>query len=304
MSILTNVYSRLNDASITATVSNRIYPTDPQRGTDWPFLVYRVTNTNPVTSLAGISGLTSYTVQIDVWAKTLATLDSLANAIIGRLHCYRGGNVMGSFLSEQSNEQLSDDTEGDIYHTAQTFDVWCTTANVQATADSTGVVQTGNNSASLSACSNTLTVDCSGLKYNGKPVSIFAPKLTLITDWTVHFTTSPNPERLGVFKYVKYRSKPHRKFTTHGYTPHKGKRYEQVWELSNTATSWTFPTSYANSIRPHDNDPWILSPLTNLRASRRAKQFKLAAMHGGQWHLSPLTLRFNRTQYEWRLGLS
>ena len=47
MSISATIYSRLNDASITGTVSNRIYPTDPARGTNWPFIVYTLKGSNP-----------------------------------------------------------------------------------------------------------------------------------------------------------------------------------------------------------------------------------------------------------------
>lgn len=125
MSISSTVYSRLNDSSITATVpASRIYPTEPERGTDWPFIVYRTTATSPVTSMAGTSGVTNYAVQVDVWAKSLSSADSIANAVAARLHCYRGGNVVGAFLIEQSNEQLADETEGDIYHTVQSYSVW------------------------------------------------------------------------------------------------------------------------------------------------------------------------------------
>ena len=125
MSISSTVYSRLSHASITGTVpASRIFPTDPERGTDWPFLVYTIKDASPVTTMSGTAGLSNYTVQVDVWAKSLSSADTIANAIAARLHCYRGSGVQGSFLVEQSNEQLADETEGDIYHTVQSYSVW------------------------------------------------------------------------------------------------------------------------------------------------------------------------------------
>lgn len=170
MDISDAIYSRLNDASITSIVSDRIFPTDPQRGTQWPFLVYRLTNSAPVTTMAGIAGITNFSFQVDIWTKSLTQSISLGNAISARLHCYRGGNITGSFLSEQNNQQLSDDTEGDIYYTVQVYNVWSGSASVTATTDSTGRIQTGSNSVSLSACSNVLTLDCTGLTLNGNQV--------------------------------------------------------------------------------------------------------------------------------------
>jgi hypothetical protein len=170
VSISTAIYSRLNDTTITSIVGSRIYPTEPNQGTDFPFIVYRVTKSNPVTSMAGLSGMTTYTIQVDVWSKSVSSSDSLTNAIAARLHCYRGGNITGSFLSDQSNEQLSDDTEGDIYHASQLFTVWATTATVTATPDATGKIQTGNNSVSLTACNHQLNLDCGGLTLDGTAV--------------------------------------------------------------------------------------------------------------------------------------
>jgi hypothetical protein len=118
---------------------------------------------------------------------------------------------------------------------------------------------------------------------------IYAPRLTLITDWTTHFETFSEPDQLGVFKYVDYRNKPHRR---NPYTPHKGKRWELVFELPPTSTSWTFPTNYADSIRPHDNGPYIMNPTRNLRNSINPKSFRIGAKYGNHWLLSSETIRF------------
>jgi hypothetical protein len=124
MSIEATVYDRLNDTSITDIVASRIYPTDPAANTDWPFLVYLIEDTAPVTSISGATSLNLYTVQVDIWAKSLQQLKTLAAAVRSRLHCYRGGTVQRSALTDETNEQLADENIGDVYHRNQTYSIW------------------------------------------------------------------------------------------------------------------------------------------------------------------------------------
>lgn len=127
MAIEASIYDRLNDSSITSIVSDRITPTDPEQGTDWPFVVYTVQGTQPVTSLTGSTPLTAYSVQVDVWSKSVSQQAALTAAILARLHCYRGGAIQRSALTDQDSERLGDETEGSIYHATQTYSVWATT---------------------------------------------------------------------------------------------------------------------------------------------------------------------------------
>lgn len=127
MGIEATIYDRLNDTSITSYTSDRITPTDPAQGTDWPFVVYTVQGTQPVTSLTGSTALTAYTVQVDVWSKSVTQQAALTAAIKARLHCYRGGAIQRSALTDQDSERLGDETEGNVYHATQTYSVWATT---------------------------------------------------------------------------------------------------------------------------------------------------------------------------------
>ncbi len=126
MGVEASIYSRLNDSSITTYTSDRITPTDPEQGTDWPFVVYTVQGTQPVTSMAGSTPLTLYSVEVDVWTRSVSQQAALLDAIRSRLHCYRGGTIQRSALTAQDSEKLGDEQEGAIYHATQSYDVWAT----------------------------------------------------------------------------------------------------------------------------------------------------------------------------------
>jgi hypothetical protein len=281
------VYQRLsNFAGLTALIGPKLYPTTPTENTQLPFLVFTATAANPELHTGGTAGLTNYNLEIDAYGVNLDTVLAILAQVKAALHAYRGGNIQGSFLQTQQTQQ-----EEYGYHGQAIYSVWVSQASVQATIGDSSIVL-------AQACDNILTLDYDGLKLNGKPIAggLHPPRLTLIEDWTTHFERFSEPDQLGVFKYVDYRNKPHRTTTKLGwanpYTPHKGKRWELVFELPPTSTSWTFPTNYADSIRPHDNGPYIMNPTRNLRNSINPKSFRIGAKYGNLWLLSSETIRF------------
>jgi hypothetical protein len=121
-----DIYNRLNTSSVTAIVADRIYPTDPNENTNWPFVTYKTTGTQPVLSMAGSSPLALYAVEINIWCKSLQQQQSIASAVSSLLNGYRGGSILMASLADQDNEALGDEQEGDVYHCVQTFNVWAT----------------------------------------------------------------------------------------------------------------------------------------------------------------------------------
>lgn len=251
-----DVYDRIKTLA-----DGRVYPTIPTENTQLPFLVYTITATEPQTHTLGASGLTRANIDIDCWAINLETTLEILSQAKTTLHLYRGGNIQGCFLSTQSTTQ-----EEFGFHGQQSYSAW---------------VEIGANYATTEALAQN---------------SIFPPRLTIIEDWTTSFEVYGTPDELAVFKYVDYRNKPHRTTKKPGwvnpYTSHKGKRWEQVWELPINATSWELPTNYADSIRPHDNRPFELNPSLNLRTTWKPKSFRIGAKYGNIWLLSSEAIRY------------
>ena len=135
------IYSRLTlTPSLTDRVAGRIYPTIPAENVpELPFVVYRVSNTEPQLHTQGVSSITKYTVEIDSYGKNMADATEVMGAARTALHGFRGGEIQGAFLSSQSTEEIE---EG--YHGQQAFTVWASAANVVATSDSTAKIETGN----------------------------------------------------------------------------------------------------------------------------------------------------------------
>lgn len=118
------IFDRLNDASITAIVGPRIHATEPPENADWPFIVFTVDASDPVTAMSGVTALARYGVQIDVWARSITQRTALADAIRARLSGYRGGAIQASIYRSEQPEALRTGNVGDVYHSALTFAVW------------------------------------------------------------------------------------------------------------------------------------------------------------------------------------
>lgn len=128
MSIDSNIYDRLNDASITSIVSSRIYSTDPVEQTDWPFIVYTITAMSPTLCMGRASGNQDYDVKVDVWCKSVAQRIALQAAIKARLHVYSSSPILLARLNDEQAEQIGTQEEGEIYHATQSYILYTTIA--------------------------------------------------------------------------------------------------------------------------------------------------------------------------------
>ncbi len=115
------IYSRLNDSSITSIVSTRIFNSDPTENPDWPYLVYRLSAGTPMLTLGGTAGITTYEVTVEMQTKSVQQRNTLADAVKGRLHVWRGLPVQLSRLVSEESEQIGDEEEGDRYVATQVY---------------------------------------------------------------------------------------------------------------------------------------------------------------------------------------
>lgn len=160
------LYTRLSAyTTLTDLVGTNIYPTIPTENTALPFLVYRVTSTEPVLTTTGAADLTKYQVDVDVWGVNLDTVLAVLTEARTALHLYQGGNIHRAILTSQSTEEADDG-----HHGRQQYTVWGTTATITATTDSTGIIRTGNDYVQLEACEHVLRIDCDGLTLDGDEV--------------------------------------------------------------------------------------------------------------------------------------
>ena len=123
MSIEQVLYAELNVTSVNNYVSGRIYATDAEQNTAWPFIVYDVESTLSDVVLGRATGNVTYTVQIDVWAKSLSDRRGLESAIAAQLHVNFGMHIQLSVLENEAAEVLNTQEEGDIYHGIQTYTI-------------------------------------------------------------------------------------------------------------------------------------------------------------------------------------
>lgn len=123
MAIEQTIFSRLNDSSITSYTSTRIYNCDPLTDTDFPFVVYTITATEPDVVLGKATGNTTYQVSVDIWCKSVVDRRAIEQAVKGRLHVYTGSGVQLSRLQSEQAEVIGTHEEGDVYHGTQVYQV-------------------------------------------------------------------------------------------------------------------------------------------------------------------------------------
>jgi hypothetical protein len=111
-----DVYDRIKTLA-----DGRVYPTIPTENTQLPFLVYTITTSGKQVHIEGDSGLVNCTVDIDCWTINLDEALSILNQVLSALHVYRGGNIQGCFLQNQSTTQ-----EEFGFHGQQTYSIWVT----------------------------------------------------------------------------------------------------------------------------------------------------------------------------------
>jgi hypothetical protein len=114
------LYNRLStDPTITSYVGPRIYPVMPERGADYPFIVYDTSDVKPFENLQGPSGLARYTVGVQIVAINFDTARSIASAVKARLNFWSDYPIIR--ISKWENDQAED--LQDMYSVTQTFTV-------------------------------------------------------------------------------------------------------------------------------------------------------------------------------------
>lgn len=121
-----SIYNLLsNDATVSATVSTRIYPDVAPQNAAFPFIVYTKTSTEPTKTKEGTSPLDVERFQIDAYTVDYGDTQTLVAAIRSALDNKSGtiaGNVIDqiSFEGEGSGEYIPD---LDIWWVSQDYDV-------------------------------------------------------------------------------------------------------------------------------------------------------------------------------------
>ncbi len=112
MTIETALYSELSTTSeVTAVVSTRIFPQVAPLTVPYPFIVYSVINSIPEHHAGGASTLTNVSMQIDVWAETVAELLTIVEVL---------RNALDGFIGDMGTENL--DIQSCFMETRRTFE--------------------------------------------------------------------------------------------------------------------------------------------------------------------------------------
>lgn len=120
------------DAATAALVGTRVYPaTYPQTAVD-PCVRYRKVAGGPGMTMAGSDGLAAEQIQVDVRALTAASALSIRDAIVAKLHGFKGqqGDVMFQAIALDSDRGLDFESTGakTYYTTSLDFSVWSAAA--------------------------------------------------------------------------------------------------------------------------------------------------------------------------------
>ncbi|MCP5017108.1 MAG: DUF3168 domain-containing protein [Ketobacter sp.] len=133
MTIESAIYSHLSTkSSITALVSDRIYPQIAPNSAEYPFITYNIVTEDHDHSMGGATGLANLILQLDVWASTVPTQVSLSEALRNALDGFKG--LMGSedldirncFLQNRASffEPRTEGKEIPDYRTTLDFSIW------------------------------------------------------------------------------------------------------------------------------------------------------------------------------------
>lgn len=166
MPIEATIHTRLSgDSTLSTLVGGRFYPSQPSVDTTPPYLVYTVNSAETGNYTDGPSDLTRYSFTIDCWAVNASALWPVMDRVKTVLHGWRGASVQHTFQTSSSSDEQENG-----YHGRQEYTLWANTANVDTPPDATGGISAGLNTASMSACGHTLTLDCTGLHLDGEPI--------------------------------------------------------------------------------------------------------------------------------------
>lgn len=88
-------------AALGPLVGNRVYPEEAAQDAARPFIVYRLTDQNPVTTMDGLTHACIEQYSIDVWHDTRSQVDALSKLVheamrTSDMDCTRGGSAWGA----------------------------------------------------------------------------------------------------------------------------------------------------------------------------------------------------------------
>ncbi len=123
------IYSRLsNYSALTALVSTRIYRLVMPQGTSYPCVTFSLVTDSPHHAMGSDAGVKNPRFQVDVWATTTASLDSVATQIKAAIQDYSGtveSVVIQRIYLEDETDIVDADEKGQmVYHRALDFTVW------------------------------------------------------------------------------------------------------------------------------------------------------------------------------------
>lgn len=91
MTIETALFSYLTGKSeITSIVSTRVYATVAPSSPTYPYITFQMVSNNPEHHMSGNSPITIVRIQLDAWARTVATQQAISEAVRNALDGYRG----------------------------------------------------------------------------------------------------------------------------------------------------------------------------------------------------------------------
>jgi len=119
---------------LASSVSNRCYPSIPQKAT-FPLIRYQRILTNRVVSVDGSAvGVTEVGMQVDCMARTYAAAKTLADTVRGLLHTYHGQwgattspetHLIARFITLETENDLNDiDGDDRVFWVAQRYRIW------------------------------------------------------------------------------------------------------------------------------------------------------------------------------------
>lgn len=113
------IYARLNHASITDIVGDRINPASPPHNSGLSTLYYAGLNVESVKNLGGTDSLAKYQYAIDVFGIDQTEVVAILDAVQARLIPWREGTVQACFLSNRVQVP-----EEEHFHGQVVVDVW------------------------------------------------------------------------------------------------------------------------------------------------------------------------------------
>ncbi len=132
MTIESALYSYLSTkASITALVSTRIYPQVAPDSGDYPFITYNVISESHDHAMQGATGLANPSLQVDVWAETIADRVAVSESLRNALDGFTGNmgtenlSIRNCFLQNRANFNENDgEGKTPAYRSSMDFSIW------------------------------------------------------------------------------------------------------------------------------------------------------------------------------------